>query len=67
MVERNLAKVEVASSNLVSRSISFFMLSPGIDSILITGDHGKRCEEGQWRQKSADKKRFGYQRSVVLG
>ena len=42
-------------------------VASGIDSILITAEHGKRCEEGQWRQKSADKKRFGYQRSVVLG
>ena len=42
-------------------------VASGIDSILITAEHGKRCEEGQWRQKSADKKRFGYQRSVVAG
>ena len=42
-------------------------VASGIDFILITAEHGKRCEEGQWRQKSVDKKRFGYQRSVVAG
>ena len=39
----------------------------GIDAILIRTEHAERCDEGQWQQKSADKERFGYQRSVVAG
>lgn len=42
-------------------------VASGIDAILIQAEHAERCEESQWRQKSADKKRFGYQRSVVAG
>jgi len=37
----------------------------GVDAILIRTEHAERCEEGQWQQKSADKARFGYQRSKV--
>ena len=39
----------------------------GIDAILIRPDHARRCEESQWRRKSGDKTRFGYQRSVARG
>ena len=39
----------------------------GIDAILIRTEHAERCDERQWQQKSADKERFGYQRSVVAG
>jgi uncharacterized protein (DUF934 family) len=39
----------------------------GIDAILIRAEHAERCEEGQWRQKSAVNNRFGYQRSVAGG
>ena len=39
----------------------------GVDAILIGTEHAERCEEGQWQQKSADKTRFAYQRSVVAG
>ena len=42
-------------------------VASGIDAILIAAEHAERCEESQWRQKSADKKRFGYQRAVVAG
>jgi len=35
----------------------------GVDGILIHAEHAERCEEDQWQQKSADKTRFGYQRS----
>ena len=42
-------------------------VASGIDAILIQAEHAERCEESQWRQKSADKKRFGYQRCVVAG
>ena len=42
-------------------------MASGIDAILIQAEHAERCEESQWRQKSADKKRFGYQRSVAAG
>jgi hypothetical protein len=34
---------------------------------LIHAEHAERREESQWRQKSADKKRFAYQRAVVGG
>lgn len=37
----------------------------GVDTILIRAEHAERCEEAQWRRKSADKDRFGYQRSVT--
>ena len=37
----------------------------GIDAILIRAEHAGRCEESQWRLKSRDKNRFGYQRSVA--
>jgi len=37
----------------------------GVDTILIRAEHAERCEESQWRRKSADKDRFGYQRSVT--
>ncbi|MGB2523004.1 MAG: DUF934 domain-containing protein [Luminiphilus sp.] len=37
----------------------------GIDAILIRAEHARRCEESQWRLKSRDKNRFGYQRSVA--
>lgn len=37
----------------------------GIDAILIRPEHAQRCEESQWRLKSGDKNRFGYQRSVA--
>ena len=36
-----------------------------VDTILIRAEHAERCEEAQWRRKSADKDRFGYQRSVT--
>ena len=39
----------------------------GIDAILIRAEHAKRCEHSQWRLKSGDKSRFGYQRSVAGG
>ena len=42
-------------------------VASGIDAILIQAEHAERCEESQWRQKFANKKRFGYQRSVVAG
>jgi len=35
----------------------------GVDSILIRAEHAERCEEAQWRRKSAYRDRFGYQRS----
>ena len=38
-------------------------VASGIDAILITAEHAERCEESQWRAKSADKDRFGYQRA----
>ena len=37
----------------------------GIDVVLIRAEHAERCEEAQWRERSADKDRFGYQRSVA--
>ena len=37
----------------------------GIDVVLIRAEHAERCEEAQWREKSAEKERFGYQRSVA--
>ena len=37
----------------------------GVDTILIRAEHAERCVEAQWRQMSADKDRFGYQRSVT--
>ena len=42
-------------------------VASGINAILIRAEHAERCDETQWRQKSADKKRFGYQRSVAPG
>ena len=42
-------------------------VASGIDAILIHAEHAERCDEEQWRQKSTDTKRFGYQRSVVEG
>jgi hypothetical protein len=66
LVERNLAKVEVASSNLVSRSISF-VIAPSLAFFLIRAERAQRCEESQWRQKAADETRFSYQRAVVGG
>jgi uncharacterized protein (DUF934 family) len=42
-------------------------VASGISAILIRAEHAERCDETQWRQKSADKKRFGYQRSVAPG
>ena len=42
-------------------------VASGIDAILIHAEHAERCDEEQWRQKSTDTKRFGYQRSVVGG
>ena len=39
----------------------------GVDSILIRAEPAERCEEAQWRQKSADKHRFSYQRSATEG
>ena len=38
-------------------------VASGVDGILIHAEHAERCEEDQWQQKSADKTRFGYQRS----
>ena len=40
-------------------------VASGIDAILIRAEHAGRCEESQWRLKSRDKNRFGYQRSVA--
>ena len=40
-------------------------VASGIDAIFIRAEHGERCVEAQWRQMSADKYRFGYQRSVT--
>ena len=42
-------------------------VASGIDAILIHAEHAERCDEEQWRQKSTDTKRFGYQRSVAEG
>jgi len=42
-------------------------VASGIDAILIRVEHAERCDETQWRQSSADKKRFLYQRSVAPG
>jgi uncharacterized protein (DUF934 family) len=39
----------------------------GIDAILISAEHARRCDESQWRRKSRDKNRFNYQRSVAGG
>jgi len=40
-------------------------VASGIDAIFIRAEHAERCAEAQWRQMSADKYRFGYQRSVT--
>jgi len=40
-------------------------VASGIDAIFICAEHAERCVEAQWRQISADKHRFGYQRSVT--
>lgn len=40
-------------------------VASGINAILIRTEHAERCGEAQWRRKSADKDRFGYQRSVT--
>ena len=40
-------------------------VASGIDAIFIRAEHAERCVEAQWRQKSADKHRFGYQRSAT--
>ena len=39
----------------------------GIDAILISAEHARRCDESQWRRKSRDKNRFNYPRSVAGG
>ena len=39
------------------------MAAAGVDGILIRAEHAERCEEAQWRRKSAYRDRFGYQRS----
>ena len=45
-------------------------ISCGVDQIVISGEHARRCTEPQWRMK-AEEGRFGYQRatarSVSLG
>ncbi|MAV68628.1 MAG: hypothetical protein CBC82_08075 [Cellvibrionales bacterium TMED122] len=40
-------------------------VASGIDAIFICAEHAERCVEAQWRRKSADKDRFGYQRSFT--
>lgn len=40
-------------------------VASGIDAIFIRAEHAERCVEAQWRQKSADKHRFSYQRSAT--
>lgn len=40
-------------------------VAAGVDAIFIRAEHAERCAEAQWRQMSADKYRFGYQRSVT--
>ena len=42
-------------------------VASGIDAIFIRAEHAERCVEAQWRQKSADKHRFSYQRSATEG
>ena len=38
-------------------------VASGIDSILITAEHGKRCEQTQWLRLGTTE-RFGYQRPI---